>query len=415
MKIAWSFVCVVSVVLLGCRADLSAQGVSQRGFVEGAVWMFPQAVPRDPTRIVGDLLVRDDVLYKAAGWLQFVTGVDFRANSHHQVADEWRVDISDHESRRPRLSVRRLSATLTRGRLTVEAGRQFIRWGKTDIVAPTDRFAPRDFVNVVDATFLAVQAVRAVAQVGGDNAIEAVWTPRFTPSRTPLLDERWTVVPPAAAAIPLVDAGAIFPTGSQTGIRWSHIGQALEYSGAYFDGFDHLPTLQSELRQVPLAVDITRLYPSIRMYGVDAAIPNRWFTVKGETAYVSASSSMADEYLLYVLQVERQRGEWLLVVGYAGELTTRAGASPAFAPDRGLSRAVIGRASYTIDPNRTLVIEGAARRNGRGLYAKAEYSQARGAHWRVTVALRAIGGRDDDFLGQYRRNSHATVTTRYSF
>jgi predicted component of type VI protein secretion system len=101
--------------------------------------------------------------------------------------------------------------------------------------------------------------------------------------------------------------------------------------------------------------------------------------------------------------------------GYAGEAVTRAGTSLVFAPDRGLSRAVVARASYTLDPNRSVAFEGAARQNGRGVYIKAEYSQARGQHWRAIIAVVAIGGHADDFLGQYHRNSNATLTLRYRF
>jgi hypothetical protein len=51
-----------------------------------------------------------------------------------------------------------------------------------------------------------------------------------------------------------------------------------------------------------------------------------------------------------------------------------------------------------------------ARRPGR-----AEYSQAEGQHWRVTIAAALIRGEPDDFLGQYRRNSHFSFVLRYSF
>ena len=41
--------------------------------------------------------------------------------------------------------------------MTAEFGRQIIRWGKTDILTPTDRFAPRDYLSsVVDSDFLGV-------------------------------------------------------------------------------------------------------------------------------------------------------------------------------------------------------------------------------------------------------------------
>src|SRR5260370_16689024 len=53
----------------------------------------------------------------------------------------------------------------------------------------------------------------------------------------------------------------------------------------------------------------------------------------------------------YVLQLERQSGEWLFVGGYAGEVVTARRAVLSFAPDRGTSRSIVGRASYTIDTN----------------------------------------------------------------
>jgi hypothetical protein len=162
-------------------------------------------------------------------------------------------------------------------------------------------------------------------------------------------------------------------------------------------------------------VDVLRTFPPIRVYGADAAAPTRWFTVKGETAYFTSSSSVTDEYVLYVIQLERQSGEWVFVGGYAGEVVVRRRGTLTFAPDRGLTRAAVGRASYTIDTNRSVAFETAIRQNLDGLYVKAEYSQARGQHWRATVATAVMGGRNDDFLGQYRRNSHLTLAIRYSF
>jgi hypothetical protein len=157
--------------------------VSQRGFAEGAATWFPQRTVNDSSRGIGDLRVRDELFYKPAPWVQFAAGIDFRANSHEQVEETWGVDYRDRGARRPRLSVRRLTATLTRGWFTLDAGKQFIRWGKTDIVTPTDRFAPRDFLNVIDSEFLAVTAVRAVALFGGET-FEGVWVPRFTADRS---------------------------------------------------------------------------------------------------------------------------------------------------------------------------------------------------------------------------------------
>jgi len=425
------FVLFVFFVTSRHEAVVVAQTLTQRGFVEGRLSLFPEQALNDPTRAVGDLLVRDDVFVKPTPWIQFAGGIDLRANSHEQVDDRWRLDVSDRGARRPRASIRRLTATFTHGPLTVDAGKQFIRWGKADIVNPTDRFAPRDFLGVVDNEFLAVIGVRGVAQAGSET-FEAVWVPRLTPSRVPLLDQRWTAVPPDATAIPLVDAGGVFPDGSETGLRWGHVGSGFEYSLSFFNGFNHLPnldvvtTLNAETAKTAgticsacsassASIVIRRTYPAIRTYGADAAVPTRWFTVKGEAAYFTSSTPATDEYVVYVLQIERQAGEWAIVAGYAGEIVTVHRSTLGFAPDRGLTRSLVGRASYTIDPNRNLAFETAVRQNGDGVLGQAQYSQARGQHWRATFTGVVIAGHSDDFLGQYHRNSHVLAAFRYSF
>jgi hypothetical protein len=420
-------------------ADAGGQTLAQRGFIEGRGQLFPQSAPNDPTRTVGDLVVREEIFAKPAPWLRFAVGVDLRASSHDQVDTEWRVDASDRGAQRPRLSLRRATATIVRGPVTVDVGKQFIRWGKTDILNPTDRLAPRDFLNVLDTDFLGVTGARVVVQVGTHDSIDAAWLPRFTPSRIPLLNQRWTAVPADAPRLQIVDAGAAFPKSSETGIRWSHVGDRVEYSASFFDGFNHLPniatrvipeltpaSLTRSLGPTPTSVegagaasvpelDVTRVYPRIRTYGADLALPIRWLTIKGEIAYFMSSSSDTDEYVLYVVQVERQSGEWVLLGGYAGQRVTERRAALAFAPDRGLTDALVGRASYTIDANRSLAVETAVRQTLDGLYGKIEYSQAHGQHWRTTVSGVIIRGDPDDFLGQYRRNSHVSAVLRYSF
>jgi hypothetical protein len=398
---------------LAAPAGAAGQAITYRGFAEARGVLFPQDAPNDREHAIGDLLVRAETFVEPWSWLQFAAGVDLRANTHEQVNTSWRPDLADRSTRRPAISVRRLSATLARGAFTVDAGKQFIRWGKADVVTPTDRFAPRDYLNVIDTEFLPVRGVRAVVEIAADT-IDAAWIPVFTPSRLPLADQRWTPLPPPAGGdVASVAAGRPpLPDGSQIGVRWSHLGTGYEFSVSVFDGFNHLPTFApSPAAPATFAV----VYPSIRTYGGDVAVPTRWITLKAEAAYFTSSASGADEYVLYVVQLERQAGEWVIVGGYAGEHVTSRRAAFAFAPDRGLTDSLVARAAYSIDPNRSMALEGAIRQDGDGAYAKAEYSQALGARWRATLSGALIAGDGDDFLGQYRRNSHAGAAIRYSF
>lgn len=120
------------------------------------------------------------------------------------------------------------------------------------------------------------------------------------------------------------------------------LGPGFEFSLSYFDGFNHLPQFTaSPLAGRPL-VALRRTYAPLRMGGADAAVPLRWFTVKGEIASLFTTSDEADDVVVYVVQLERQSGELSLVAGYAGEIVTERRSTFDFAPDRGLTRTFSG-------------------------------------------------------------------------
>jgi len=393
-------------------AAVFGQDFSQRGFLETRTVLYPQEARGDSARAAVESLLRWEASYKLTqGWKLFGS-LDARTDSHRQFDREAHVDWKDRGLQRPALSLRRLSAQYHRGGFTAEFGKQFIRWGKADILNPTDRFAPRDYLSVVDTDVLAVPAARLSYERGGET-VEAVWTPRFTPSRTPLIGQRWTVLPEGAEQFTLRDRGARFPGRSQFGARWSHVGRRHEHSVVFFDGFHNLPLFDFRFQQP--TIEFQRFYPRLRLYGADAAVPLPWFTVKGEAAWFTSATRQADEYVLYVMQLERTSGEWVFVGGYAGEVVTQRRNPLGFAPDRGFTRAFLGRAAYTIDPRRSLAFEAAVRENGEGAWLKAEYSHQLGQHWRATASFTLIRGEAGDFLGQYRRNSHGLLGVRYSF
>jgi hypothetical protein len=396
--------------LIVSAAAVFAQDFSQRGFLETDFIGFLQTAPNDSGQAIGEALFRYEAFYKLNSDWQFAGGIDARTDTHNQVDRTWELSWDDRERRRPSFEVRQLNATYSKKKLTLVLGKQFVRWGKADILNPTDRFAPQDYLSVVDSDFLAITAVRATYG-GQSNSIDLVWVPLFTPSRVPLLDQRWSNIP---TGIALTELSPSFPGGSQFGARWNHIGSVAEYSLSFYDGHNNLPLFNFQETALP-AVDVERYYPQMRMYGGDAAIPLKGVTLKAEAAYFTSTTKTEDEYALFVVQVERQAGEWFFIGGYAGQAVTEHRSLFDFAPDRGLTRAFLGRAGYTIDTNRSVALETAIRQNGAGAWAKLEYSQALGAHWRATASFTLIRGDQSDFLGQYRRNSHAMLALRYSF
>ncbi len=403
-------------VAMAAASCVSAQRFTQRGYVEDLSTFFPQTAVNDSSHAVSELLLRYEASYQLFPWLKLNGSVDARTDTHRQVERELDVSLDDRSIRRPALALRRFSAIANKGKFTVEAGRQFIRWGRADILNPVDRFAPKDFLNVVNTDFLGVIATR-VTYESGANTVDLVWQPWFTPSRTPVLNQRWTVLPEVVRTVPVRDNGADYPSRSQFGARWNHVGGGYEFAASYFDGYNYLPLFRAETQLLPsFAVAVQRYYPRLRLYGADAAVPTRWATVKMEAAYFTTTRSQTDEYLLYVIQLERQQGNWIFAGGYAGEVVTNAVGNPLqFSPERGFARSFLGRAEYTFNPNESVALTAVARQNGRGNWLRLEYSRMYGRHWRATGGVTWIRGEETDFLGQYHRNSYASLAVRYSF
>jgi hypothetical protein len=402
-------------LVLAFAVAADAQDFTYRGFGELHSAAYPQTTRQDAERLTVEGRVRLEPAYRARPWLTLSGSISARLDNVEYVERKWRLDVRDRGVQRPALSLRHAVATFRRSSIAIDLGKQFIRWGKTDILNPTDRFAPRDFLEVTDDEFMAVSGVRLQYERGA-HLIDAAVVPVFTPSRIPLPDRRWAPpVPQTFGAVPVVNVGPEFPQRSQYGLRWNMRRTGSDTSISYFDGFNHLPHFTTQLPSQQPFVALRRTYAPLRMVGVDAAVPLRWFTVKGETAWLSTTSTTADDVILYVIQLERQSGELSLVGGYAGQIITERRSTFEFAPDRGLTRAFLGRAAYTLGPTRDVAFEAAIRQNLDGVWLEGQYSEAVGGHWRWTIAGAVIGGSEDDFIGQYRRNSHLLATLRYSF
>jgi len=395
---------------LGAPAAAHAQ-LAYRGFVEAGVIGYPQTAPNDSTQGVADVLARFEPSINIRPGVSVAASFDARMDTHDEVARSWGVDYWDRTVQRPALAVRRLALTLTRGPVTLELGKQFVRWGQVDIISPTDRFTPRDYLLPVTTEALGTTAARLTV-AGNGHALELVAAPRLVPSRMPLLSHRWIGL--QAEGIAVTDGGAVYPGGPQYGLRYNRVASKAEYSVSFFQGYNHLPLL-SVSPTGPAAATVTRHYPAVRAYGADVVVPLPAFALKAEADWIESRDHDTDDYGLYVVQVERQQGEWLLIGGYVGEFVTADRGVLTYAPDRGLARSVVARASYTIDTNRSLTFESVTRRNGDGWYAKGDYTHAVGGHWRVTLRLTVIQGALHDYLGQYRRNSFASTQARFSY
>lgn len=399
-------------------SGLFGQAFSQRGFVEGDFFVFPQTAPNDSSHIVGDGMLRWDASYQPVPWFTLSGGIQAQTDTHHETERSFRFDTDDRGLLRPAISLRSFEVTLHKGHFTADIGKQFIHWGKADILNPTDRFGPRDYLKVVDNQPLGVLAARVTAEYH-DTSIDLVWTPRFTPSRMPLINQRWALLPPDVP--PNVEnAGTVFPGGGQYGARVNHVGHGYEVSASIFEGYNNLPLLIPLSDTVSNTLFVQRFYPKIRTYGTDAAIPFPFATLKMEAAWFdsrenSVNAPRSDSYVLWVAQLERQIRQWVIAAGYAGQTVFDYRYPIYFDPDRGLTRSFLAKAVYNLDAPSSFSLETATRQNGQGTWTTAEYSRQVANHWRLIGGVTVIAGNKNDFLGEYHRNTFIVLRVRYSF
>jgi hypothetical protein len=300
------------------------------GFMESRAEVYPQRPNAEDTHALA--------LWQAQLWsqgslhqrLSWRASMDFRLDTHDNVdRDRW-LDLDQRGLQQPAGSLRELYATVKLGAVDVRLGKQEIRWGRADGFNPTDNLVPYDYLNIVEEERIPVPAVKADAYIG-DTHLEASWLPWFTPTRLPLLNQRWFPRLPTSTKAPLgpageeVDVDLTFQDGhidflartfgnGQWGVRWNQVVRGGEVSISYFDGFDDFPFFRPSTAILPVLtprrqalVSLDREYHPTQVFGADFASGLGPFGMRGELAYFDVEQGDLDnrDRLAFVIGLDR--------------------------------------------------------------------------------------------------------------
>ncbi|RMF56384.1 MAG: hypothetical protein D6748_13640 [Calditrichaeota bacterium] len=174
--------------------------------------------------------------------------------------------------------------------LDLRVGKQFIFWGTTDWINPTDNINPWDYVNIaaeIEDYRIPVTAVKIDVYPSGNWIIEGVWIPRFSPHKIPI------VVPDSLGPFPAEAAPPVIPENrldnSELAVRvLSQLGN-LDVSLSYYRGFDKNPSVliipEHDHQFLPIRMVFEPNYYPIHIFGGDFVTTYRKLTLKGEGAY----------------------------------------------------------------------------------------------------------------------------------
>jgi hypothetical protein len=420
-----------------CRAAGAQKKFELGGFFESSAQVYSDVPSGDDARAAGAGRFQLWSQASLAPRFSWRGRLDFRLDTHKDVDRGKWLDLDQRGLRQPAGALSEFYFDMKLGRIDLRAGKQEIRWGRADGFNPTDNLIPYDYLSTFDDSRLGVTALKADAYLG-QARIEAAWIPFYSPTRLPLLGQRWFPALPASASIapapglePVAvqlsykNGSVLLPArtmgNSQWGVRWNQVVPHGEFSLSYFDGIDDLPyfrpAAEYPARGMPpsLLVALNREYYRTHVIGGDFATELGPFGIRAEGAYFDQTDPANLDHLLYIVGLDRTWGDWFVIVQYAGQHVPAGLQESLVFPDLGLGSSLITRVERTLGPSRSFEVKGVFRLPDGDLLVQPVSSFALSNSWRLKLGATFFAGPRYGYLGQFRSNSNIHVQLRYSF
>ncbi len=170
-------------------------------------------------------------------------------------------------------------------RLDLRLGQQFIFWGTTDWINPTDNINPWDYVNIsaeIEDYRLPVTAAKADIYAG-PVSFEAVLVPRFQANKIPL------AFPDSMTGLPVEKSPVQIPenrlSNSEFGLKMDFNLWTVDYSFSYYNGFDKNPTVRVVFDPMQHLFRQNMEYDRYQVFGAAFITTFNQWAIKGEGAY----------------------------------------------------------------------------------------------------------------------------------
>jgi hypothetical protein len=354
---------------------------------------------------------------------------DFQLDTHKNVDRGRWADLAQRGIRQPAGAVSEFYLDARLGHVDLRLGRQQIRWGRADGFNPTDNIISYDYIDTFADERLAVTALKADAYFRRAN-IEGIWIPFYTPTRLPILGQRWFPKLPASAQgydLTYRDQAGPVPArtlgNGQWGVRYNQVRSRGEFSFSYFDGFDDIPFFRPAISPQPIVpperpraqISLNREYYRVHVAGFDFASDLGPIGIRGEAAYFDQTDPNNLDHALYVLGVDKTWGDWFVILQYAGQSVNGRIIGQAVFPDLGLRSTLIYRVERTLGSSRSVEIKGAFRLRDGDFLLQPMYTVALSNSWRLKLGATVFVGPKTTYLGQYQDSSHLNLQLRYSY
>jgi len=225
----------------------------------------------------------------------------------------------------PKIDLRQSYMDIYLDSADIRIGKQQIVWGKADGVSITDVISPKDLGEFLLPDFeeirIGIQALK-VDYYMGDNTLEFVWVPTFTPNKIPDENSIWYVQP-------------VFPTtnihyfkedvpanlaNSEAFLKYSAITSAIDYEIMVGYMWDDDPTMHVNQTIDPtseLSLTVTQKHHLLRLGGGSFSTTIAGYVVRGEAAYYTGKYFRSADPALIDAVVEKDYIHFLLGMDFS--------------------------------------------------------------------------------------------------
>lgn len=206
--------------------------------------------------------------------------------------------------------------------MDIRIGKQQIVWGKADGVFITDVISPKDLREYILPDFeeirLGIQALKANYYIG-DNTIEFVWVPDFTPTTMPAEDSIWYVLPDFLLTPTFDYSKKEVPSNydnSEVFIKFSAITSMIDFEIVAGSMWDDDPTMHiaqsinADTNQPILTV--TPQHHRLELAGGSFSTTIGGIVVRSEAAYYTGKYFSSEDPSLVNGVVEKDYGHFLI-------------------------------------------------------------------------------------------------------
>ncbi|QTL98264.1 hypothetical protein GM661_09865 [Iocasia frigidifontis] len=239
-------------------------------------------------------------------------GLDLNYNSSMS-AFKASLDITDDDDD-PNVSLEEAYGEFYFQSTDLRIGKQYIAWGKTDGINPTDNFNPEDLTDPFsEDNKLAVNAVRA-KHYQDDWIFDLIWAPLFTAAELPKAGSRWSSLPAGLEIEPQEPENSL--ENSEIGVRASKWAGSIDFSFSYFRGWSKTPAWPDQSIIEDGQLVFKPEYYQVDVFGTDWARDFGSFVFRGELAYFKTKKDfqLKNPYSQYVLGVDFNATDELYII-----------------------------------------------------------------------------------------------------